>query len=255
MNAIRRFLYIGAVASALCCTAVLVQAAMPGPSSQNLSSLKNMIDQASLVFAGQVESIAYALSEPSGPEKIRVPYTFVTYRVDKVFSGATPGGLVTLQFAGGFDPQKNLYMATSQTPQFDVGDQDILFVQNNTQTICPLVSKINGRLRIIGGKVYSEDGRSVLSPERGSLRYGPRYKLPEVETTTVNGKEYTTLKSGPSATSATDSNAVEATDMMAAIEALAVGAEPKQTFINADPKTPFNEPDMGPAPPPAEKTE
>jgi len=254
MNPFRPFLCISSVASVVCFLATLAQATMPSPSSRDLSSLKSMMSQADLVFTGQVEDITYALSDPSGPEGIRVPYTFVTYRVDKVFMGEAPGGSVTLRFIGGLDPRKGLYLATTNTPQFDVGDQDILFVQNNTKTICPLVNKVDGRLRIIGDRVYSEEGRSVLAIEKGLLRYGPRYKLPEVESTNVNGKVYTTLKSGPSALES-PSEAMEAADMLDAIRTLAADSVPNQAFVNADPKAPFAEPDMSPVPMPDEKTD
>lgn len=108
-------------------------------------SLKEMMAQADLVFPGVVDNIEYVLSEPAGPEQVRVPYMLVTYRVARVFAGQAPGPRLTLQFIGGLNRQNMRYMAATETPQFDKGDEDIPFVQGNTMRPCPLVGNRHGR--------------------------------------------------------------------------------------------------------------
>jgi hypothetical protein len=219
----------------------------------NSLSLKETIGRSELVFQGHVEKIEYALSEPTGPESVRVPHTFVTYRVERVFLGEPRGGVVTLRFVGGFDPRKMRYMASSNTPQFDVGDQDILFVEGNTRKMCPLVGGVGGRLRVITGQVYTEAGRAVLLGSDGFLRIGGKYWLEEVSTTQVNGRSFTTQKIGPGAMEL-PSNAAGTEELTGIIAELARDVAPVRTFLNADRAVPFAGPDMTPAPPPGENS-
>jgi len=221
--------------------------------SSDQLSLKELLAQSEFAFVGRVDKIEYALSEPTGPEGVRVPHTFVTYRVEQVFLGEAPSGLVTLRFVGGLDPGKMRYMASTNTPQFDVGDHDILFVQGNTRRLCPLVGGVGGRLRVIDGQVYTETGRAVLMGSDGSLRYGGMYRLEEVLTTQVNGRPLSSLQMGPGA-SELPSNAVGAEELMGAIVDFSRNATSAQVFVNADLAVPFAGPDMTPAPPPAERS-
>jgi len=216
-------------------------------------SLKEMLARSELAFIGRVEKIEYLLSEPTPPEGVRVPHTFVTYRLEQVFLGQAPGGQVTLRFVGGWDARKMRYMTSSNTPQFDVGDNDILFVEGNTKRMCPLVGGVEGRLRIIRGQAYTETGRAVLMGNDGCLLSGGKYRLEEVSITNVNGRPFSTLTIGPGAMES-PSSAVGAEKLMAAIADLARDVEPAQVFVNADRAAPFAGPDMTPAPPPAEKS-
>jgi hypothetical protein len=212
-------------------------------------SLKEMMTQAELVFHGVVENIEYVLSEPTGPGQVRVPYTFVTYGLRQVFVGQAPGSRVTLQFLGGLNSQTMRYMATSQTPQFDLGDEDILFVQGNTRRPCPLVGNRDGRLRVIGNQVYTEMGRAVLLAGDGPLSSGARYRLPEVETTTVAGRVFT-FRMPERGTRALPSEAAQAAEVMAVLADLARQLPSPKAFVNARATAPLAGPDMTPAPPP-----
>ena len=219
--------------------------------SSGQRSLKEMLARSELAFIGRVEKIEYLLSEPTPPEGVRVPHTFVTYRVERMFLGRAPGGSVTLRFVGGWDNRKMRYMSSSISPQFDVGDYDILFVTGNTKSICPLVGHADGRFRIVRGRVYSEMGLAVLPGQDGLLRTGEMVRLEEVSTTSVNGRIFQTQTTGPLAVDY-PGNAMGAEMFMTAIAALARYATPARAFVNADRTKPFAGPDMTPAPPPAE---
>jgi len=221
--------------------------------SSGRRALKEMLARSELAFIGHVEKIEYLLSEPTPPEGVRIPHTFVTYRVERMFLGQAPGGQVTLRFVGGFDSRKMRYMASSNTPQFDMGDYDILFVEGNTRRMCPLVDGVEGRLRIIRGQAYTETGRAVLMGNDGSLSSGGKYQLEEVSITNVNGRPFSIQTIGPGAKEF-PSNAVEAEVLMAAIVNMARGVAPAQVFVNADRAVPFAGPDQTPAPPPAERS-
>jgi hypothetical protein len=224
--------------------------AKTGKSSSDQGSIKEMINQSELVFSGQVEKIEYALSQPVGSNGVPLPHTFVTYRVDEVFTGEAPGGVITLRFFGGLDPENMDYITTSLAPQFDIGDQDILFVKGNTKKMCPLVENQKGRFRAINKQVYSDTGRSVLLKKNGSLKHGPKYRLKEVETTSVKGRTFK-AKMRNEKMRDLPSEAVDAEEFKALIRKSARKFKPKKVFVSADPTAPFEGPNLEPAQPPA----
>ena len=219
------------------------------------NDLKHLVRESDLVFHGVVRDIHYKLSEPTGSEQIRVPYTFVTYQVEDVFHGWTADDQVTLRFIGGLNEETMRYMESSITPQFDLGDEDILFVQGNTERFCPLVGNQSGRLRVIDGQVYTDTGRTVILGQSGRLGIGARHVLEEVMTTTVHGSAGTmVIRRGfdPDAVNG-PSKAVTPEDMIDQIDRLDLELEPSASFVSADPFEFLPGPDMTPAPPPDAK--
>jgi len=214
------------------------------------SHLADMIEQADLVFAGEVASIEYALSQPCGQEGSRVAYTFVTYRVDSVLRGNDPGHLLTLRFIGGLNRDRGTYLRASNAPQFDLGDQDIMFVKDNASALVPLVEEDGGRLRMIDGLIYTEYGQSVRLGEDGEIVKGARFLLEDVATTDVAGQRFVD-DLGPQALQG-KSDAMGAMDLLAEI-ADAADALPrvKIDVAQADASMPFDGPDLMPAAPPA----
>lgn len=235
---------IGCVLLGLCA------AASAAPPAQR-TTLSGLVGASDLVFEGQVNRIEYALSDPSGAEKTRTPYTFVTYRVDRVFFGSLDTQEITLRFIGGLDPQSMRYMSSSITPQFDLGDQDILFVQGNTQNLCPLAGNVDGRYRVIGGQVYTETGRAITLGEDGQVRIGARYALDEWQTTNVEGRIFTAT--ADDSTKPLPSTAASADALRFMLTAESNGKRPVNAFVNAFADMPFPGPDMTPAAPPVAK--
>ncbi|HMV68044.1 MAG TPA: hypothetical protein PKA64_14450 [Myxococcota bacterium] len=77
-------------------------------------------------------------------------------------------------------------------PKFDLGDRDVLFVTHNGEWACPLVGGANGRLRVIGDVVYTDDGRPFTMDDEGRLGLGYPVDLPEVRETTIAGRTFRT---------------------------------------------------------------
>jgi hypothetical protein len=245
---LRRIALLGLMSAAMATMALDAGTVQASPGRL---SFKDMAARSELVFAGGVEKIEYLLSEPTAPEGVRIPHTFVTYRVERVFLGEAPGSLIVLRFVGGWDARKMRYMASSHTPQFDVGDHDILFVEGNTKRMCPLVGNEEGRLRIVRGRIYTEMGEAVRLGPGGRLESGETVLLPEVATTNVEGRVFRTLTTGPRAVEFPGS-AIGAEALMATIADSARSMLPAGTFLSADRTKPFAGPDQTPAPPPAE---
>jgi hypothetical protein len=254
MKQIIQSMKIGLLVVGLAVFATTASAQTAAQPMENGQSLKSMVAQSDLVFSGSVVNIEYALSKPTGPNEVALPHTFVTYSVEEVFAGESPGGFVTLRFIGGLDLETMRILSTSQTPQFDLGDEDILFVQDNTKKLCPLVGNIKGRLRVIKEQIYSEKGQSILLEKNGQLKEGGSYSLDEVDTTTIEGHTFTNELKG-SKRKILPSNAVEVTRLKSLLKQSAKGYKPKKAFANADPSSSFAAPSGTPAAPPKDQAD
>lgn len=135
-----------------------VSAAVAAPESTATVRTQALLNQADLVFTGKVIDIQYKDSLDG------IPHTFVTYQVDDVISGRPDGKQVTLRFMGGRQQKGEVirYLDVSETPEFQAGDTDILFVSRNTSNICPLADCNSGRFRNRDGVLTSDDGRVVI---------------------------------------------------------------------------------------------
>jgi hypothetical protein len=146
-----------------------------------------MARQVDLVFRGKVIEIDYRGSQ-SGNDRAPIPHTFVTFEVNDVLFG-NPGDAkrrtFTLRFMGGRG-DKGSVMLVQQLPQFNVGDEDVLFVMKNGADECPLVDCVNGRFRVVDQMVYNEYGQRLLRDAKGQLVLGE----------TVSREEFTTFKIG-----------------------------------------------------------
>jgi len=234
-------------------SSILLASTAFAASAQGPGTLREMIDQADLVFLGEAVHVQYVLSLPTGQDAVGVPHSFVTYRVDHVLAGSDPGAFLTLRFLGGLNEDTGIYLRASDAPQFDVGDRDILFVKGNTELEMPLIgNSAQGRLRLIDGQVYSELGQAVSLSDDGVIARGPRYLLEEVATTSVNGE---IIYDDPGQHALTGrSDAADADDLLEQLEDLGrrTRRERRALVAQADPSVPFEAPDMTPVPAPAD---
>ncbi len=200
--------------------------------------LSGFLGEADLVFHGQVIDIAYARADATEMEPLGMPHMFITYRVDEVLHGSYSGRELTLRFLGGYDDEDHSYLGSNLTPRFDIGDEDILFVDDQARAACPLVDNHKGRLRVIEGRVYDDNGHSVRRGERGQLSIGPRYFLREVVETEVMG-EILLGNYDPEALQG-PSDAAHAEDVLELIRDAARDVAPPRVAVeSADPRIPF----------------
>ncbi len=141
------------------------------------------------IFEGVVRAVDYKSSRPSKTEGA-MPHTFVTFEIRKVYKG-DPGGLqtVTLRFLGGATPGGRS-LQVSGYPLFDVGDRDILMVEGNGESSCPLIGCAQGRFRIIDGMTYTALGNEVDLDADGALAFGPEHRLPDVDSDVIGGHRF-----------------------------------------------------------------
>lgn len=151
------------IQSALTSTAVV--AAVATPEKTTSIATRDLLAQSDLVFSGKVAKVEYKDSVDG------LPHTFVTYDVDQVISGRPDGAQVTLRFLGGRQQKGEVirYLEVSETPEFQVGDTDVLFASKNNRSICPLAQCTSGRFRNLDGVLASDDGRAVIEKSDSSF--------------------------------------------------------------------------------------
>lgn len=152
-------------------------------------SLQDLADDGDQVFMGEVLRVEYRMSQPRSGDLPGLPHTFVTFAARECYSACEPGDEITLRFVGGLD-DRGMVMMASGLPLFDVGDTDLLFVKDNGLSACPLAGCANGRLRIIGDVVFSDDGREILLLPDGTIRRGEQHDLHAVHSNRIGEHEF-----------------------------------------------------------------
>ena len=128
--------------------------------SEHKGNLKELIEGSNLIASGRVTSVKYVNIKAEGEGEI--PHTIVTYKLQESFRGKRPSGdALSLLFVGGSDGKGN-FLSVSGVPQFQKGEEDILFVSSNgSNEQCPLMNCEYGRYRIHQNQVYNTHGQPV----------------------------------------------------------------------------------------------
>ncbi len=102
----------------------------------------HLVSRAQVIFEGDVTGVKSQWIGEGSQHRI---VTFVTFKVDDALKGE-PGPSYTIRMLGGtVDGQT---MRVTDGPIFQVGDHDLLFVENNGSQFIPLVGIQHGRFRI-----------------------------------------------------------------------------------------------------------
>jgi len=105
-------------------------------------TFEQLVDQAEIIFHGNVTKVnAQWVGE--GAERHIVSY--VTFQVKESLKG-TPGDVYTIRMFGGTVDGETMEIADA--PKFQVGDEDIMFVENNGSQVIPLVGIMHGRFHV-----------------------------------------------------------------------------------------------------------
>lgn len=101
-----------------------------------------LVKRAEVIFEGDVTKVQSQWIGEGSEHRI---VTFVTFKVDDALKGQ-PGASYTIRMLGGTVDGRT--MEVSDAPKFQVGDHDLLFVENNGRQFIPLVGIQHGRFRI-----------------------------------------------------------------------------------------------------------
>jgi hypothetical protein len=145
-----------------------------------------LVDQAEVIFQGEVTGVK---SEWVGEGAQRHIMSYVSFKVEDALKGS-PGKSYTIRMLGGTVDGES--MGVSDAPKFQVGDRDILFVENNGSQFVPLVGIMHGRFHLRTNQtgqeiVTNNDGEPVKNVAR--LGKPDAMQLPnETELTTAEFK-------------------------------------------------------------------
>lgn len=143
-------------------SALLIGAAIPA----SAGSLQELVKGSNLIARTRVIAVAYRTGGPGN-----LPYTIVTFAVQSAARN-TVGKTISLRFLGGPDGRGH-FTEVSNSPVFQLGDEDILFINNNGQTNgCPLVDCVDGRIRVLKEGVYDGHGSPIQKIDGENLVAG-----------------------------------------------------------------------------------
>ncbi len=101
-----------------------------------------LVSRAHVIFEGEVTGLQSQWIGEGAQHRI---VTFVTFKVLDTLKGDA-GSTYSMRMLGGTVNGESMYVTDG--PQFQVGDHDLLFVENNGSQFIPLVGIQHGRFRI-----------------------------------------------------------------------------------------------------------
>src|SRR6476646_7367697 len=101
-----------------------------------------LVGRAQIIFEGEVTALQSQWIGEGTEHRI---VTFVTFKVDDTLKG-DPGASYSIRMLGGTVDGRT--MEVTDAPKFQVGDHDLLFVENNGSQFIPLVGISHGRFNI-----------------------------------------------------------------------------------------------------------
>ena len=131
------------------------------------------------VFLGKVVGIEYRMSEGT-PAANPLPFTFVTWQVERAWKGTSRGEYVTARLLGGPTPDGRV-LAVSEQPTFQDDDRDVIFLDSQSDGASPVLGGEAGRYRILDGGAYTDDGRSIGIDANGELAVVGFRDFPELD--------------------------------------------------------------------------
>lgn len=114
----------------------------------------DLVTEADLVLEGTVGE-----KRSEWAEDRSTIYTFITLFELEVIDGTYPESSFTLRMDGGEVEEGGRMkgLKVSDTPEFEVGERVILFVENNTSEICPLVGWGQGAFKVKKDPTHKKD--------------------------------------------------------------------------------------------------
>ncbi len=123
-------------------------------------TFEQLVQQAELIFQGTVTASRSVWEGEGGDRHIE---SYVTFQIEDNVKGQA-GASYTIRMLGGTVGDET--MEVTDTPKFEVGDRDILFVEHNNDQFVPLVGISHGRFHV---QRDEQTGRDVVVNAEGQL--------------------------------------------------------------------------------------
>ena len=122
-------------------------------------TFEQLVRQAELIFQGTVIDVRSVWEGEGAQRHIE---SYVTFQVEDGIKGSVTG-TYTIQMLGGTVGDETFVI--SDAPKFQVGDRDVLFVENNGQQFVPLVGIMFGQFRV---QHDEQTGRDIVVGSEGA---------------------------------------------------------------------------------------
>jgi hypothetical protein len=136
---------------------LLFSAGYLGASTVIPPTFDELVNKAEVILQG---SVTNTQSMWIGEGAQRHIVTYVTFKVEDALKG-DPGQTYTIRMFGG--EVNGQGMAIADAPKFNVGDREIIFVENNGSQLIPLVGMMYGRFHI----QKDGSGRDIVTTAQG----------------------------------------------------------------------------------------
>lgn len=157
-----------------CTAALALLTVCPAAQSTTLERVtaRERIRDADLIVLGTVMDVAYRNAQVRDAGDVELPHTFVTIAIERTFKGTRqPGESLTLRMQGGPDGRGRTLQVMG-IPRFHDGDQDVFFIAGNSTAACPLVGWEQGRLRVVRGELFNDQGQELWLSPQGDFVFG-----------------------------------------------------------------------------------
>ena len=120
-------------------------------------SFDELVARADTILQGTVTDVK---PQWTGEGAQRHIVSYVTFKVEEALKGQ-PGANYTIRMFGGEIDGEG--MAIADAPQFNVGDKEIVFIENNGSQVIPLVGMMHGRFHIR----QNQAGQDIVTNNEG----------------------------------------------------------------------------------------
>lgn len=133
-------------------------------------TFNELVSQAEVIVEAEVTSKRCEFTPVGGGNVI---HTYVTLSVLKQIKGESPE-TIELRLLGGTIGDEG--MIVEGVPEFEIGDRDVLFIENNGTQYCPLVAVMHGRYPVVTRDgvdvVLRSNGVPLTSPDQVQMSLG-----------------------------------------------------------------------------------
>jgi hypothetical protein len=122
--------------------------------------LGRLVNDSDLIFQGKVKTVD---SEWDGQRT--TIWTYVTFQIDEIIKGNWSESEITLKLPGGAIKKEDIRLQASGVPQFQEGEEVLIFCDTENRTGSPIIGWSQGRFRI---RFDGQSGKKVITEKRAA---------------------------------------------------------------------------------------
>ncbi|MFP4498208.1 MAG: hypothetical protein ACLFQV_08350 [Vulcanimicrobiota bacterium] len=125
---------------------------------------QEIVSRAQTIISGKVINLENKVHTRNGK---KIPYTYITISVNDKLKGNSGSDIYTFKYEGGVIPEEEIRLTIGGMPEFEVGQEVFLFLNNDDSLVSPIVGFSQGRFSIVTDKksgikyIYNNAGEPV----------------------------------------------------------------------------------------------